>query len=330
MLYQMETAKESIYWESYIFHDDTKSEYNFIETLAKKAKEGVRVRIVLDGFGSIFLSASATEQLTSAGAELLFFKSIFRRIHRKILIIDEVKMFVGGVNVGYAYKKWFDLHLFIENRRAVKSLLWSFSRSYALCGGKDKNLLEIRESSPSRKTKVWLIDHFPSVGKFLLRDYYEEKIAKASREIVMITPYFVPRSWLVSSLEGAIKRGVKIEILVGERTDSKIMDFTNCLFMASVFPLGIKFFLTKGINHAKAVLIDGEEGMIGSNNLDSLSFHFNAEAGISFKNKLMIKDFEEIIDKWKKTAKLFDPKQLANKWYTRPLEWLIKLVSPVL
>ncbi len=330
MLDQIEHASSSIYWESYIFNDDTFPDHDFIEALINKSRQKVKVKIILDGFGSIYLSTETVSKLAEAGIEVLFFKSLFRRIHRKILIIDEESVFVGGVNVGRAYKKWFDLHLYIENRSLVKSLLWSFSRSYVLCGGKDKKLTKIKESSPSSKTKVWLLDHFPSIGKFLLREYYLEAIARAKKKIIIITPYFVPRSWLIRALETSMKRGIKVEILVTEYTDSKFMDFTNYLFMAATAPLGINFFLTKGINHAKAILIDGKEAMIGSNNIDSMSFHFNIEAGITFKDKQMVSDLKRVITDWKKESIVFDPLKFENSWYVKPLEWLIRFVSPVL
>ena len=85
----IEKAEKSIYLEMYIFVDDTPEADYLIETFCRKAEKGVEVRIILDGFGSYGLSRKAIDKLQGSGVEILFFKKIFRRLHRKFVVIDE-------------------------------------------------------------------------------------------------------------------------------------------------------------------------------------------------------------------------------------------------
>lgn len=330
MLESIRTARRSIYWEVYIFEDDLGGEYDFFRTLADKARSGVRVRIILDGFGSMNLSNSAIERLRNAGAEVLFFNRWFRRIHRKILIVDEEIGFLGGVNVGKAYKKWLDLTLRLTGRNIVRSLVRSFGRSYHDSGGTDPGLLALRENSRTRRTGMWLLDHFPAVGKLMLRPYYQEQIAGARKRIVLVTPYFIPHRWLLAALLSAQARGVKVELVIPEKTDSDFISFANHVFISSLYKSGIKFYMTKDMIHAKAILVDDRVGLVGSNNLDAMSFDHNAEAGVSFERKEMVRDLKNIIDIWQKDALPFKHDPKYEGWYYKFMEKVVRFIQPVL
>jgi cardiolipin synthase len=330
MLEAIKQAQKSIYWEIYIFEDDFSPQYNFFQVLGEKARAGVKIRIVLDGFGSMYLSNNTINNLRSAGAEVLFFNSWFRRIHRKVLVIDEEIAFLGGVNVGKSYIKWLDLHLRLTGKKIVRSLVKSFSRSYFYCGGTDPYLLALRAESNARKTGIWLLENFPWMGKFMLRSYYKEQIALAKERVVLVTPYFVPHRWLVHSLQMAQARGVSIEVIIPQNTDPKILSFANHVFVSSLNKTGIKFFMTKDMIHAKAILIDNRVGLVGSNNIDGLSFDINAEAGISFEKKEMIRDLKNIIEIWKGDSTLFKHNGEYEGWYYKIIEKIVRFIQPIL
>lgn len=330
MLGAIKQARKSIYWEIYIFEDDTSSEYNFFKALSEKARRGVDVRIVLDGFGSMGLGSNTVAKLRESGVEVLFFNSWFRRIHRKVLIVDEEIAFLGGVNVGEKYIKWLDLHLGLMGKGIVRSLLKSFSRSYFYSGGSDPRLLSLRKESRVRKTEIWLLENFPWMGKLMLRPYYMEQIARATDRIVLVTPYFIPHRWLITSLATAMGRGVSVEVIIPQRTDVGFINFANHVFVSSLNKTGIKFYLTKNMIHAKAILVDDKIGLVGSNNIDALSFDFNAEAGISFEKKEMINDLKNIIDIWKDDSVLFQHSGKSDTWYYKIAEKIIRFIQPIL
>ena len=103
-------AQKSIFIEMYIFVDNTDA-HKFFEVLAEKAKEGVKVKVIIDSFGSQELSQKTIAKLKSAGVELLFFSYWLRHTHKKILIVDEKIAFLGGVNIHKLFQKWNDLQV---------------------------------------------------------------------------------------------------------------------------------------------------------------------------------------------------------------------------
>jgi cardiolipin synthase len=124
-----------------------------------------------------------------------------------------------------------------------------------------------------------------------------------------------------------VLRGVRVEVLVPENTDHFVTDRVNYFYIYKLSKLGVKFYIEKKMNHAKVVLIDGKEGMVGSQNLDFLSFDFNSEIGIFFENSEEVSKLSEIVEEWKKDAVLFDYKIHKPKWFDYILSPLINLLS---
>lgn len=330
MLEAIKDAKESVLLESYIFLHDTFPTHNFVEVLAEKARQGVRVKIVIDGLGSYSFGAAEQEMLKSAGGEVLFFTYWFRRIHRKVLIVDETVAFLGGVNVGKSYIHWLDLHIRVAGQGLVHQLLRSFAVSYRLSGGSDPLILgyESRKRTKER-TKTWILEHRPAVGKNKLKAYYEDRLARSRREIVIVSPYFLPARWLLRGIRTAQKRGVKVEVLLPKVTNPSILSLPNFFFAATLYTEGVRFYFSRTMNHAKALIVD-DEGLIGSQNIDAQSFDFNAEVGVGFKDKGMVDDLKAIIEEWKRDSEEFTHDYFRKRWYHAPLEFLVRILQPIL
>lgn len=307
----------------YIFIDDTEESKEIIKLLKEKSKSGVRVIMVLDAFGSYGLSKKVVEEMRDSGVEILFFKWILRRLHRKILIVDDKIAFVGGVNIHHAARAWTDLLIRVEGK-IVSSILWSFRKIYKISGGKDKEII-----SQKRKTfadsRIWLIEHIPFVRKPKLRDAYMEAILKAKQKITLVTPYFLPHRWMKKLLIETSERGIKVEILVPKETDHNFFDRANRRYISMLAEKGIDFYLTNEMNHAKLLLIDDTLALVGSQNVDALSFDFNAEVGLFFTNKKMIDDLQKIVDKWKNNSSYFDEEVhiiFIDKVFSFVIKWL--------
>lgn len=312
----------------YIFLDDTDESKVIIDLLAEKSRTGVRVRIILDWFGSYELSKDATVQLRDAGAELIFFKKIFRRLHRKILIVDEKIGFLGGVNVHGSARTWSDLLIRVDGP-IVRSLIWSFRRTYRNCGGKDTAILSYRRKTFFGSTRIWMLEHVPFIRKPRLRDNYIETIFKAEREVIFVTPYFLPHRWMIDLLRGTMARGVKVEVIVPRSTDIAFLDRANRRYMSMLSGYGVKFYLAPKMNHAKLLLIDQKLALVGSQNIDALSFDFNAEASLFFNDPIMVSELGAIVEKWKTKATLFDPKKHTTIW-DKVFSFTVKLLQPFL
>jgi cardiolipin synthase len=301
----IEKAEKSIYLEMYIFVDDTPEADYLIETFCRKAEKGVEVRIILDGFGSYGLSRKAIDKLQGSGVEILFFKKIFRRLHRKFVVIDEKVGFLGGVNIHKTARLWNDLLVRLEGP-ILRSMIRSFRRTYEACGGTDPYILHY-EAKPAilGRTRTWILEHFPAIRTFRLRDTYIETMMKAEHTITFVTPYFLPHQWLITLMKESVRRGLKVEVVVPLETDILFLTTANRYYMSLLAGYGVTFYQTKEMTHAKLLVIDDKLALLGSNNIDALSFDFNAEIGVFFQNEAAIKDLRAIVNKWKATSTIF-------------------------
>lgn len=324
MFNAIENAKESIYWESYILSDDTSHYLNFFKLLKEKALGGIKVIIVLDGFGSAWfrINNDLLKEMRELGVEVLFWNDWFHRIHKKILIVDEQVAFLGGVNVAHSHRKWHDLHLRLSGRQIIRSLLRSFSNSYYYSGGKNRRLTSLRREWKTMKAEIWLLDHFPNIGRFLLKRYYIEKISLATERVTIVTPYFAPRKWLIDLLKKTVARGVLVEVLIPGSGDFALARISNNIFASDLSRYGIKFYLMEQMNHGKALIVDDKIGLMGSNNIDSQSFDFNIEASLSFERKDMVNELRKIVDDWKNSSILFENVKHRYRFYYRPVEMI--------
>lgn len=325
MLRDINAARESIYLEMYILTDDPAGR-EFFGALSEAVRRGVRVVVVLDILASYDILSNAVGRLRKTGAEVLFSSFFFFRLHRKILIVDRKVAFVGGVNVGKKYARWQDLQIRVTGG-VVETILRSFVRVYRRCGGR-------RELSPGKlrhgavgKTKLWFIERGIGRRRHLFRKYYEKRLNAAGKSVVFVTPYLFPPRWFIASLHQALIRGVEVEILVPKSTDHWIINGVNRSFASCLANLGAAVYFTDGMTHAKAMIVDGREGIIGSQNLDLFSFNTNIEAGVFFHEPDTVRNLSAVIESWKGAVKPFDPKNhgIFFNWYDIPTAFFLRL-----
>ncbi len=326
MFEAISNAQKSIYLEMYIFQDDME-EFDFFHLLKEKAKQGLWVKIILDPFGSAGLSENAISELKKAGVEVLFLSYLLHRMHRKVLVVDERIAFIGGVNLHQKSRFWNDLMVRITGNLVAKTVV-SFIKSYTNAGGRDPILLDRNNKIAKARVNTWIVDDAPIREKFHFKRIYRKYLHKAQKSIILTTPYFMPKRWLSAMLHQAVLRGVNVEILVPKNTDHGfIMDRVNYFYIYKLSKLGIKFYMEEKMNHAKAIIIDKKEAMVGSQNLDFFSFDFNFEVGVFFKDLKAIAKLLEIIKEWKKDSVVFDSKIHKPKWFDYILSPLINLFS---
>ena len=275
------------------------------------------------------LDPEIIERLEKAGVEVLFFRHWIHRTHRKLIIIDNKKSLIGGVNIVHHAKKWKDLLLEISGPIARK-LEKTFSRTYHLAGGSKKLTSSKRKKGRQYKIRSWIIEHTPIAGHKKLKQYYLKKIQGAKHSLFFVTPYFIPRKWLEEALQEAAKRGVEINIIIPKNGDLRLLNIINLYYVNRISKYGIKTYLSPHMNHAKAILIDEKEAMIGSGNLDSQSFEFNNEIGIFSREKAIVKKLSEILYHWKDEAELYKEQTMQIHWLYKVLGVIWKLLNPIL
>lgn len=334
-------ARKSIFWEVYMFVDDSAGS-RFMDALSEKARQGVDVKLILDGIGSRLFSKEAETRLRESGARVLWYnhlrfeinikkwiKRLWYRNHRKILIIDGNKIFIGGVNVSASSAGWNDLQMQLTGVRAP-SLLRSFARSFVSCGG-DKNevkkyLISNRLCRVMEKTQnVKFIIHSPMRSArrpFLLRRFYWRALKLAKKEFNLATPYYVPDARFLRLMALAKSRGAQVNIILPWKPDHKIMQRIAGAFYDLTRKLGASLYFLPKMNHAKAFTVDDTMGMVGSINLTPRSFFSNQEIGVYFTDKQMVDDLDKILDGWKSESAPFSADNWRKRgWLRRFREW---------
>lgn len=325
MFRAMSLAQRSIYIEMYTFVSDTAATHDFFGLIKDKARAGVEVVIIADVYGSFSLSGATVDELRAWGVQFFYFSRWFRRTHRKILIIDEKIAFLGGVNIIEETRHWWDLQIKLEGP-VIKPLLKSFAFAYEMAGGKKEHILRYRRLALVKKIKSWITDNLPNTAKnYHLNEYYQQKIIKAQRSIVIVTPYLIPPRRLIALLDGACRRGVRVEMIIPNDTDIKILNKINFLNACRLSELGVRFYLTPHMNHAKIMLIDDEEGVIGSQNMDILSFKWNIEVGVFFQQKKLVRDLGRIIASWRLSAVDFSAAMRRMNFGDKVLAFVLKI-----
>ena len=329
MFKAMAAAQKSIYLEMYIFLGDTQATYNFLGLLRDKAKAGLEVVVIADAFGSAGLKKETVIELRQDGVEFIYFSHWFRHTHRKILIIDNRVAFIGGVNIEEKTRNWRDMQIKLTGK-IIRPLLKSFAYAYEMTGGKKESILKYSRQPLAQKIKSWITDNLARNSKmYNLNVYYQQKIREAKQTIQIVTPYLVPPRWLLVLLDDACRRGVNVDILIPNDTDVKPLNKVNYLNACRLSDSGVKFYLMPEMNHAKIMLIDGQEGVIGSQNMDILSFNWNIEAGVFFRQKDLVGDLERIVNNWKKEAVIFAAHGRKIKWTDKILIGILKIFYPI-
>lgn len=325
MFEAVSNAKKYIYLEMYIFQNDMK-DFDFFYILKEKAKQGLRIRIILDSLGSRNLSNNSISELKEAGAEILTMSYLLHRMHRKVLVVDDNVAFIGGVNFHQIASRWNDLMVRIKGK-LVKKVSTSFTKSYINAGGKDPVLLNNNDVNTVEETNLGIVDHSPVIKKFRFKKIYKKYLTHAEKSITLVTPYFMPKRWLSAALHQAVLRGVNVEILVPRSSDHFFINRVNYFYIYKLSKLGIKFYMEEKMNHAKAMVIDENEGMVGSQNLDLFSFELNSEIGVFFKDTRAVLELLKITQEWKKDSVLFDYKTYKPKWFDYILSPVINLFN---
>ncbi|MEK7508930.1 MAG: phosphatidylserine/phosphatidylglycerophosphate/cardiolipin synthase family protein [Patescibacteria group bacterium] len=323
MYKEIQQAKKSVYWETYIFENDDAGR-RFIELLCAKAREGVEVKVILDGFGSFWMAEKMMEKLEKSGAEVLYFNPLqlsgiwggirrwLERNHRKVLIVDETVGFIGGVNVDEESRDWFDLHVRVTGQ-IVSGLLKYFGRTYLASGGV-VNRIKYFLYLPIVKQRYWrLMWHRPRENYSSIHNVYIKAIQSAKKSLTLVSPYFLPDSKIISALAEAKRKGVKINLILPKETDHRLLTYAGRTYWSVLYNLGIKVYLVKKMIHAKAMMVDDKWAMVGSSNFDAQTFYRSYETNLIFTSQQMIKDLKVIFKGWRKQSRLFRPVKWARR-----------------
>lgn len=294
MLAAFAEARRNICAEFYIIRDDVTGGA-FAAALLAAAARGVDVCLIYDYIGCFDTPSSYFRRLEQGGVHCLAFNPppfrrglawFDKRDHRKMAIIDEETAFTGGINIGDEYsgfgrgtERWRDVGIRIDGP-AVSDMVRLF---------RDFWREEKGSSSPA-----WFLEHSPVPGmgdagvmivsdgphhtRSFIRNAFRIAIAGAGNSIRIMNPYFVPGPRIVRSLLRAVRRGVRVQLILPAKTDVPIVRLVSRGYYTPLLRGGIEIYERQGeVFHAKVMLIDDAWGVVGSANLDQRSFHRNYE-----------------------------------------------------
>ncbi len=335
-------AQDSIYWEIYSLIDDDVG-MQFVNILCEKARAGLEVKIIVDAIGSFELSRLSITRLRQAGVDVLFYNSLFpsfsmsgwvrsvwRRNHRKVLVVDKKIVFIGGVNVASIYSAWDDLHVRVTGKIATP-LLRSFARSYVHGGGerkKIKHLLkpQLKKEWENLKERYKFILHSPINTKHSkAKNIFFNALSGAKDTFNLLTPYFVPDKRFFNVVSAAKERGVKIDLFLPLLPDHKFLEWVSGFYSKMAHKHGINVYLSTKMNHGKAMTSDDRLGFVSSINFTNRSFFINEEAGILFNDLPMINDLNLIFEDLRQRGLFLNEKNYQHfGWKGKVKDWLGK------
>lgn len=285
-----ESARHSIAIEQYIFSRKGVGD-ELLDLLASRAREGVRVRVLADAFGSQHLIASAPARaLRKAGGEVVHFhglrdfvrdpRTLMHRLHRKAVICDDDRLLTGGSCFSPRMIDWRDTMVRVEGPLAREALAVFDATWQAVQEGTSMSPFPVRDPYPHAWSYLVSWPTSPDGN-----EYYRlilELIGRAQSSVELTTPYFLPDKIFVRSLVDAAARGVRVRLLLPARSDHPMVDrisgiFTRRLTEGSVEVHG---YLPE-MMHAKLVVIDASFAAVGSFNLGIDSFRMNLEGAVA-------------------------------------------------
>ncbi len=291
-------AKHSIHLMTFILGRDAVGK-RIIRLLAQRAKEGVKVRLLLDGLGSYLSSRGFCDPLRRAGGEVVKFMPVMPlqspssanlRNHRKIAIFDHRIAALGGRNLASEYmgptplkRRWRDLGGVIEGP-AVRLLDEIFLADWAFASG--QSLTRLRQELPVEvpavvgDSEVQIVASGPDVAGDPLYEGILSLVQQAERSVWIVTPYFIPDEVLFRSLLVQARAGIDVRLVVPARSNHPITDLARRHYLRVLREAGVKVLLYgPGMNHAKMLLVDEQTGLFGSANMDLRSLFLNFEVG---------------------------------------------------
>lgn len=357
-------ARSSIHLEYFNFRNDSIASLLF-DLLRMKAAEGVKVRALFDGFGNDSnnqpLRREHVDSLRRDGVDIHEFdpirfpwvNHIFLRDHRKIVVIDGSIAYTGGMNVADYYIKgteqvgeWHDMHCRIEGG-AVNQLQMIFTRIWQKVTGEDIWRPEyFRAYTPERfsglapdttatagRKMVGIINREPRTSNKIIRTFYENAINCAQDSIKLINPYLTLNRKLKKALRNAVKRGVKVEIMVSAKSDIPLTP--DCVFynVHKLMKRGVDVWLYQpGFHHTKVIMVDGRFCTVGSANLNSRSLSWDYEENAVIIDPHTTRELDNIFDRDKRKS-VYLTEQTWDEFRTpwqKFVGWFAHLLAPVL
>jgi cardiolipin synthase len=340
MLEALAAAKKSIALEVYILAADATGE-RFKQVLVERARAGVQVRVLYDAVGSFGLMTAWSDELREAGVEIHAFNPIAlwrrkyrlsHRDHRKIIVVDDEIAFTGGLNIADDYapaadggKGWHDMHCRVRGP-AVLDLSRLFRRTWLAIGGKPYPAPpRASEAPPGPGTSfARVIENTKRRQRGAFRRTYLHVIKHARDSVLIENAYFLPERSVRRALAHAVRRGVKVSIIVPGSSDVKMVQYAGDYVLRRLAKRGVEILRWQGsMMHAKTAVVDGMWSTIGSYNFDAQSRLNNLEVTVEILDPAVGLELVAVFAHSRTNCVQYDEAAwLRLPWYRKVLAWI--------
>jgi len=342
-------AKTSIHIMTFILGRDDVGR-RLVDLLAQRAREGVKVRLLLDSLGCLHTSGRFCDPIRKAGGEVVKFMPMMPlqtrgsanlRNHRKLGIIDHRWAAVGGRNLAREYMgpkplkgRWRDLGAVIEGpivRQAEEVFLadWAFASGQSL--SKLQKELPTEWPHSAGRSQLQVVASGPDVAGDPLYEGILSLVQQAQRSIWIVTPYFIPDEVLQRSLIVQARAGIDVRIVVPAKSNHPITDLARHHHLRELQGAGVKVLLYQsGMNHAKLLIVDGETTLFGSANMDLRSLFVNFEIGLVTYSRTEAERVRAWVEEVMSLSRPMSHQRRARKLLPAIGEEIARLLAPLL
>lgn len=331
MLQAIRSAKKTVLFETYIYWSGEVGN-QFAEALAERARAGVKVHVLLDWVGSAKIDDEVTEKMKAAGVQVEKYHPlrwynlgrINNRTHRKLLIVDGTVGFTGGVGIAPLWtgnaqdpEHWRDSHYRVEGpvvaqMQSVMLDNWSKTTGKVLHGAE-----YFPPPKPVGTESAQMFASSPNGGSESMLMMYMLAITAATRSIDLSSAYFVPDDLTRKALVEAVKRGVKVRIIMpGKHMDAETVRRASRGLWGELLEAGVQMYeYQPTMYHCKVMIVDGLMTSVGSTNFDVRSFRLNDEANLNIYDKAFATRQTRVFE-----ADLMQSRRITHQaWKARPL-----------
>ncbi|MDG1900629.1 MAG: phosphatidylserine/phosphatidylglycerophosphate/cardiolipin synthase family protein [Bacteroidales bacterium] len=331
MIEDIEKAKDYICIETFRIGKDEIGD-RFRRALTRKANEGVKVKLLIDYWGSGPVDNEYFSDLIKGGGQVRFFEKIkfnsdiftrgHRRNHRKLLLIDDKVSYIGSSNLTGYNMNW---------RESVLRMQSSITCTFAKLFEEDfESYNKYIFNNPSNSKQVnhdsfEIIRDVPSITRKQINNKFIGLIKEAKSMINIETPYFLPGFFLRKALMDAAQRGVEVNVILPRHSDVTLIDILRNKYFGILYKSGVNILFYEMNNlHAKLMLVDKKIFAIGSSNFDYRSFRYMYEIMLIGDNESIARQISAHVN-----TTILDSKPFRyQNWKERPLinkifEWML-------
>ncbi|GAB3245922.1 cardiolipin synthase ClsB [Chitinimonas naiadis] len=344
LLAAISAAQHEIFLESYLYEIDATGR-QVSARLMRAARRGVRVQLLIDGFGARLFPDALKETMLRAGVRLLFFRpevssyslnrQRLRRMHRKMAVFDGQLGFVGGINIlddldapdllpRYDYALRIHGPLVIDLHQAVAGqwghTCWSQLKHEWRKLPRLPQPLACTEGVTAQLVRRDNLRH-----RRAIETAYLEAIESAQQEVVIANAYFLPGLSLRHAILAAARRGVRVVILLQGRIDHALLHYATRVLYRPLLLAGVEIHeYTAGFMHAKVAVVDKKWLTVGSSNIDPLSLLTAREANVLVRDMTLAQTLREDIQRHieRDAIQITTSHTMAAPWWRRALPWL--------